>query len=147
MDTVEAFTDGSADDRGRGGWAVLLKWDRQEKLFSGAEAGTTNNRMELTAAVEVLARLKRPCRVVLHTDSQYLKRAFTEGWLDKWRTNGWKTSTKQPVKNQDLWQRLLELSAQHQLAWQWVKGHAGHAENEQVDTEAQRRRRSIERSR
>ncbi len=140
---VEVYTDGSADDRGRGGWAALLRYGGHEKLISGAEENTTNNRMELTAAVEALRALKRPCEVHLYTDSQYLKKAFTEGWLEKWQRNGWKTAAKTPVKNRDLWEALLKEVARHQVFWHWQKGHAGHRENEQVDREANRRRRAL----
>jgi len=142
---VQVYTDGSADDKGRGGWAALLRYGDHEKLISGAEPNTTNNRMELTAAVMALRQLKKPCRVELYTDSQYLKKAFTDGWLEKWQKNGWKTAAKKPVKNKDLWQTLLEETARHQVDWRWQKGHAGHRENELVDKEAQRRRRSLPR--
>jgi len=131
---LEIFTDGSCDTvSGRGGWGYLLRYGAQQKTASGFEANTTNNRMELTAAVEALSALKEPCAVTLVTDSQYLKNAFTAGWLRNWQRNGWKTASKQPVKNKDLWERLLALSATHDLSWRWTKGHAGHAENEVVD--------------
>jgi ribonuclease HI len=140
---VEVFTDGSCDTvSGRGGWGYLLRYGERQKTASGFEPATTNNRMELTAAVEALAVLKEPCHVTLVTDSQYLKKAFTEGWLENWRRNGWKTASKAPVKNKDLWLRLLELSATHELHWRWTKGHAGHAENELVDALALRARRA-----
>jgi len=141
--TVEVFTDGSADDKRRGGWAALLRYGGHEKLISGAEANTTNNRMELTAAVMALRALNRPCEVELYTDSQYLKKAFTDGWLEKWQKNGWKTASKQPVKNKDLWLALLEETKRHKVHWRWTKGHAGHRENELVDKEAQRQRRTL----
>ncbi len=141
--TVEVFTDGSADDKRRGGWAALLRYGGREKLISGAEPNTTNNRMELTAAVMALRALKRPCVVHLYTDSQYLKKAFTDGWLEKWQKNGWKTASKQPVKNQDLWLQLLEETARHEVHWHWTRGHAGHRENELVDREANRRRNAL----
>ena len=140
---VEIFTDGSADNKGRGGWAALLRYDGHERLISGAEANTTNNRMELTAAVMALRALKRPCEVHLYTDSQYLKKAFTDGWLEKWQQNGWKTAAKKPVKNKDLWLLLLEEAGRHKVCWRWTKGHAGHRENELVDKEAQRQRESL----
>lgn len=131
---VEIFTDGSCDTRsGRGGWGYLLRCGTQEKSASGFEANTTNNRMELTAAVRALEALKQPCRVTLMTDSQYLKNAFTAGWLKNWQRNGWRTANKEPVKNQDLWLELLALSQLHDLHWTWTKGHAGHPENERVD--------------
>ncbi len=109
---------------------------------SGYEAGTTNNRMELTAAVMGLETLTEPCEVTIVTDSQYLKNAFTAGWLDNWQRNGWKTAGKAPVKNKDLWLRLLEQSRRHELKWKWTRGHAGHAENEIVDSLALRARKS-----
>ena len=137
------FTDGSADDKRRGGWAALLRYGGREKLISGAEPNTTNNRMELTAAVMALRALKRPCVVHLYTDSQYLKKAFTDGWLEKWQRNGWKTASKQPVKNQDLWRALLEETRRHEVHWHWTRGHAGHRENELANREAQRQRRTL----
>lgn len=128
-------TDGSCNTAsGDGGWGYLLTFGGARKQASGYEAGTTNNRMELTAAVRALEALTEPCRVTLVTDSQYLKRAFTDDWLGKWRCNGWQTSSKQPVKNKDLWLRLLELAKVHDLRWKWTKGHAGHTENELVDS-------------
>lgn len=131
---MTAYTDGSCDTMsGRGGWAYLLRFNAQRKVESGFEPGTTNNRMELTAAVKALEALREPCSVVLVTDSEYLKRAFTDGWLDKWQRNGWKTSSRESVKNQDLWLRLLELAAVHEISWSWIKGHAGHPDNEEVD--------------
>jgi ribonuclease HI len=139
---LEVFTDGSCDTVSRrGGWAYLLRYGEQQKTASGFEADTTNNRMELTAAVAALSALKEPCRVTVMTDSQYLKNAFTAGWLKNWQRNGWKTAGKQPVKNKDLWLRLLELSAVHELHWAWTKGHAGHPENELVDKLALQARR------
>ena len=140
---VEVFTDGSADDKGRGGWAALLRYGRHEKLISGAEKNTTNNRMELTAALMALRALKRPCEVHLYTDSEYLKKAFTEGWLERWQKNGWRTAAKTPVKNKDLWEVLLAEVARHDVRWHWLRGHAGHPENERVDREAQRQRRAL----
>ncbi len=140
---VEVYTDGSADDKGRGGWAALLRYGRHEKLISGAEKNTTNNRMELTAALMALRALKRPCEVHLYTDSEYLKKAFTEGWLERWQKNGWRTAAKTPVKNKDLWEVLLAEVARHDVRWHWLRGHAGHPENERVDREAQRQRRAL----
>jgi ribonuclease HI len=131
---VRAFTDGSCDTAsGEGGWGYLLEYEGVTKTDSGYEGKTTNNRMELTAAVRALEALKEPCRVTLVTDSQYLRRAFTDNWLASWQRNGWKTAAKKPVKNQDLWQRLLELADVHELYWEWTRGHAGHEENELVD--------------
>ncbi len=145
---VTAYTDGSCDTAsGRGGWAYLLTYNGQRKVDSGFESGTTNNRMELTAAVRALEALKEPCTVTLVTDSEYLKRAFTDGWLDRWQRNGWRTASRASVKNQDLWQRLLELTAEHEVDWSWIRGHAGHPENEEVDRLALAARRSEGRAR
>ncbi|MDF1524530.1 MAG: ribonuclease HI [Trueperaceae bacterium] len=139
---VVATTDGSCETAtGEGGWAYHLAFGRHERTASGYETGTTNNRMELTAAVRALEALVEPCHVTLVTDSQYLKKAFTDGWLASWRRNGWRTAARQPVKNRDLWQRLLELADVHDLHWRWTKGHAGHATNELVDALALRARR------
>jgi ribonuclease HI len=140
---VIIYTDGSCDTMsGAGGWSYLLKYGNAEKEASGFEAKTTNNRMELTAAVRALEALKEPCQVTLVTDSQYLKKAFTEGWLKTWLKNGWRTADRQPVKNQDLWLRLLELSEVHELHWRWTRGHAGDLENERVDKLALAARKS-----
>ena len=131
---VRIFTDGSCDTGSReGGWGYLLVHGDAKKTASGYEADTTNNRMELSAAVRALEALKEPCEVTLVTDSQYLKKAFTAGWLKNWQRNGWRTASKQPVKNKDLWLELLALAETHTLRWEWTKGHAGHAENELVD--------------
>lgn len=141
--TVSVWTDGSCDTAsGHGGWAYLMRYGQHSTSASGYEANTTNNRMELTAAVRALEALKVPSRVRLVTDSQYLKKAFTDGWLDRWQRNGWRTASKAPVKNQDLWQQLLELEKRHELQWAWTRGHAGHAENERVDSMALAARRS-----
>lgn len=134
--TIDAFTDGAClGNPGPGGWAALLRWNGHERLLDGAEPATTNNRMELSAAIAALEALKRPCRVRLATDSQYVKQGIEE-WLPRWRANGWRTADRKPVKNQDLWQRLAEAAARHEVTWQWVRGHAGHAENERVDQAA-----------
>lgn len=131
---IIAYTDGACSGNpGPGGWAVLLRFGEQERVLSGAEPHTTNNRMELTAAVEAMKALKEPCRISIHTDSNYLKKAFTDGWLDRWQRTGWKTAAKKPVENQDLWQELLALSAQHEVEWVKVKGHADDALNNRVD--------------
>ncbi len=144
---VTAYTDGSCDTAsGRGGWAYLLSFNSQRKVDSGFERDTTNNRMELTAAVKALEALREPCAVLLVTDSEYLKRAFTDGWLERWQRNGWRTANRTSVKNQDLWLRLLDLTAVHQVSWSWIKGHAGHPENEEVDGLALAARRSGGRS-
>ena len=143
LKSVEAWTDGSCDTAtGHGGWAYLLRYGEHETKASGYEAGTTNNRMELTAAVKALEVLTEPCRVRLVTDSQYLKKAFTDGWLANWQRNGWRTASKAPVKNRDLWEKLLELEKRHEVEWAWTRGHAGHAENETVDRMALTARRT-----
>lgn len=136
---VALYTDGAClGNPGPGGWAALIRYGRHEKLLSGGEACTTNNRMELTAALEGLKALKEPCQVELYTDSEYLRNAFAEGWLEKWQKNRWRTRDGHPVKNQDLWQALLEALKTHQVRFHWVRGHAGHKENERVDREARR---------
>lgn len=133
---VNAFTDGAClGNPGPGGWAALLRSGKHERILSGGEAQTTNNRMELMAAIVALEALKRTCRVTLTTDSRYVMQGI-ESWVPRWRANGWRTSDRKPVKNQDLWQRLSTAVDQHQVRWQWVKGHSGHAENEQVDQAA-----------
>jgi ribonuclease HI len=133
---VEIFTDGACrGNPGPGGWAALLRYGDHEKVISGAEPDTTNNRMELMAAIEALASLKRPAQVVLTTDSQYL-RLGVQQWMANWKRNGWRTAQKQPVKNRDLWERLDELAGRHRIDWHWVKGHSGHPENERADQEA-----------
>ena len=134
MPNVEAFTDGACrGNPGPGGWGVVLRFGGQVKELSGGEPATTNNRMELKAAIEALAALtKKPCRVDLYTDSTYVRSGITE-WLPAWRARGWRTADKKPVKNQDLWQALAALAEQHDVSWHWVKGHAGHPENERAD--------------
>jgi ribonuclease HI len=130
---VEAFTDGACrGNPGPGGWGAVLRAGERVKELSGGEAMTTNNRMELTAAIEALAALKEPCRVDLYTDSTYVRSGITE-WLPAWRARGWKTADKKPVKNQDLWRSLAELADRHTVRWHWVKGHSGHPENERAD--------------
>jgi len=132
--TVEIFTDGAClGNPGPGGWGTLLRWRGEERELSGGEPETTNNRMELMAAIQGLESLKRPCRVALTTDSTYVKDGITK-WIFNWKRNGWKTAAKKPVKNADLWQRLDAALSGHEVDWRWVKGHAGHAENERVDT-------------
>ncbi|HZX00489.1 MAG TPA: ribonuclease HI [Trueperaceae bacterium] len=139
---VTVYTDGSCDTvSGRGGWAFLIERDGLHTKASGFESGTTNNRMELTAAVKALEALVQPSKVRIVTDSEYLKKAFTDGWLDRWQSNGWRTASRQPVKNQDLWQRLLELTTVHDVTWAWTRGHAGHEQNEIVDSLALSARR------
>ncbi len=133
MKNVEIFTDGACKGNpGPGGWGALLRYNDTEKTFHGGENNTTNNRMELTAAIEALKVLKERCSVDLTTDSQYVRKGVTE-WIKNWKKNGWKTSAKKPVKNVDLWQKLDEFNQQHDIRWHWVKGHAGHRENEIAD--------------
>ncbi len=133
LTAVELFTDGACSGNpGPGGWGALLRCRGVERELSGGEALTTNNRMELMAAIVALESLKRPCAVSLHTDSQYLMKGVTE-WLRGWKARGWKTAAKEPVKNVDLWQRLEVALAPHRVSWTWVKGHDGHVENERVD--------------
>ncbi len=130
---VEIATDGACKGNpGPGGWGALIRAGDKEKELSGGERLTTNNRMELTAAIEGLNALKRPCRVTLSTDSRYVMDGLTK-WIRGWQKNGWKTAAKQPVKNADLWQALLDAAAPHRIEWVWVKGHAGHPDNERVD--------------
>ena len=136
--TVYLFTDGACKGNpGPGGWGALLRYGNNEKELWGGEPLTTNNRMELLAAIEGLRALTRPCHVVLTTDSQYVKQGIND-WLSGWKRNGWKTSAKQPVKNQDLWQQLDEECQRHQIEWRWVRGHTGHPDNERADALANR---------
>ena len=133
MKVVEAFTDGACrGNPGPGGWGVLLRMDNQSREIFGGEGATTNNRMELTAAIEALAALKEACTVELTTDSTYVKDGVTR-WIENWERNGWRTAAKKPVKNQDLWQALKAQVARHEVNWHWVKGHSGHPENELAD--------------
>jgi ribonuclease HI len=130
---VHLFTDGACKGNpGPGGWGAVLRFGDKERELSGGEAHTTNNRMELMAAIEGLKALKRPCHVVLSTDSVYVKDGITK-WVHGWVRNGWRTADKKPVKNADLWQALLDATRPHQIDWQWVKGHSGHPENERAD--------------
>ncbi|MGH8578907.1 MAG: ribonuclease HI [Gammaproteobacteria bacterium] len=134
---VELYTDGACrGNPGVGGWGVLLRYRDREKTLSGGELQTTNNRMELMAAIKGLEALNRPCRVRLTTDSQYLQKGLTQ-WLTIWNHRGWRTADKKPVKNVVLWERLDKLSAYHSVQWQWVKGHAGHPGNETADALAE----------
>ena len=138
MADVEIFTDGACrGNPGPGGWGALLRYGGQEKELCGGEAQTTNNRMELMAAIRALESLKRPCSVQLTTDSSYVRNGITE-WLPSWKKRGWKTAAKKPVKNADLWQRLEQAVQSHQVSWHWVKGHSGHPENERADILANR---------
>ena len=133
MPLVEIATDGACKGNpGRGGWGVLLRMGATEKELSGGEAHTTNNRMELMAAIQGLNALKKPCRIKLSTDSRYVMDGLTK-WIKGWQRNGWKTADKKPVKNADLWQQLLDAAKPHRIEWIWVKGHAGHPENERAD--------------
>ena len=130
---VEIFTDGACKGNpGPGGWGALLRQGSRERELSGFEAQTTNNRMELTAAIMALKALTRPCHVILTTDSVYVRDGITK-WIHGWQRNGWRTSDKKPVKNAELWQALLDAADPHEVEWHWVKGHAGHVENERAD--------------
>ena len=144
LEQIVLSTDGAClGNPGPGGWAALLRFQDKEKMLSGGEADTTNNRMELMAVISGLNALKRPCEVTIVTDSQYVMKAFKEGWLEKWEQNGWKTADKKPVKNQELWEELVAAVDRHQVHWKWVKGHNGHPDNERVDVEARRRASEI----
>ena len=130
---VEIFTDGACSGNpGPGGWGAVLRWNGRKKELSGYEPATTNNRMEMMAAIAALEALRKPADVVLTTDSNYLRDGICK-WLPNWQRRGWRTADKKPVKNQDLWQRLVAAAAPHRVDWQWVKGHAGHPENERAD--------------
>ena len=130
---VEIFTDGACKGNpGPGGWGAILRFGDKERELSGGESPTTNNRMELIAAIEALKALKRPCHVQLTTDSNYVRDGITK-WIHAWRRNGWRTSDKKPVKNAELWQALIEAAEPHRIDWHWVRGHAGHPENERAD--------------
>ena len=134
MKQVEIFTDGACSGNpGPGGWGAVLRFGSAEKELCGGEENTTNNRMELSAVIAALSALKEPCRVLLTTDSQYVVNGMEKGWAKKWQANGWRKSDKSPALNADLWQRLLELCEIHTVSFHWVKGHAGHPENERCD--------------
>ncbi|WP_022947297.1 ribonuclease HI [Methylohalobius crimeensis] len=138
INLVEIYTDGACrGNPGPGGWGALLRYRNRERELYGAEPHTTNNRMELMAAISALENLKRPCQVLLSTDSRYLKQGITE-WLPNWIRRNWKTAAGKPVKNIDLWQRLVEAAEPHQIQWEWVRGHSGHPENERADQLANR---------
>jgi ribonuclease HI len=144
---VEIFTDGACrGNPGPGGWGALLRFGDVEKTLKGGETLTTNNRMELMAAIAALAALKEPCNVVLTTDSQYVRKGITE-WLDNWKRRNWRTAAKKPVKNVDLWQRLDEEATRHEIDWRWVKGHSGHRENEIADSLANQAIDALQRER
>jgi ribonuclease HI len=135
---VHIYTDGACKGNpGPGGWGAVLAFNGTERELFGGEPATTNNRMELTAVIEALAALTRPCRVVLHTDSQYVQKGITE-WIRGWKARGWRTASKEPVKNADLWKKLDEIVRSHDIEWIWVKGHAGHVGNERADALANR---------
>ncbi len=137
-EVVEIWTDGACKGNpGPGGWGVLLKMGGVEKTLHGGELLTTNNRMEMLAVIEALGALKRPCKVLLHVDSQYVMKGMTE-WIHGWKQRGWRTADKKPVKNSDLWQRMDEVVAKHSITWKWVKGHAGDPGNERADLLANR---------
>jgi ribonuclease HI len=130
---VVAYTDGACSGNpGPGGWGVILIYGEHRKELNGGEPVTTNNRMELMGAISALEALKKPARVDIHTDSEYVQKGIS-GWINGWKRNGWRTSAKQPVKNADLWQRLDAARARHEVRWHWLRGHAGHAENERAD--------------
>ena len=135
MKKVEIFTDGACSGNpGPGGWGAILRYGDKEKELSGGEKDTTNNRMELTACIEALSALKEACEVVLTTDSQYVINGITKGWAESWRKNNWIKSDKKPALNSDLWEQLLNLIEKHHVTFNWIKGHAGHPENERCDT-------------
>ncbi len=133
MEKIEIYTDGACKGNpGRGGWGALLIAGEHKKELFGGERNTTNNRMELQAVIEALSVLKRPCEVIVHTDSQYVQKGISE-WIHGWKARGWRTASKEPVKNVDLWQALDAAQAIHTIQWRWVKGHAGHDGNERAD--------------
>ncbi len=137
-EVVEIYSDGACrGNPGPGGWGVLLRFNKEEKELWGGEADTTNNRMELTAVIRALEALKRPSRARVFTDSQYVQKGISE-WVHDWKERNWRTADKKPVKNLDLWKRLDELAALHEVEWHWVRGHAGHPENERADRLANR---------
>ncbi len=147
MRKIEIYTDGACKGNpGAGGWGALLVSGKHEKELLGGEPDTTNNRMELTAVIEALNALKHPCEVILHTDSQYVQKGITE-WIVGWKARGWKTASRSPVKNVDLWQALDMAQARHRIEWRWVKGHAGHDGNERADALANRGVETVGRSR
>ena len=134
MKKIEIFTDGACSGNpGPGGWGAILRFEGREKELSGGEANTTNNRMELTACIEALKALKEPCEVILTTDSQYVVNSVEQGWAQSWKKNGWRKSDKKPALNPDLWDALLLLLSVHKVSFNWIKGHAGHPENERCD--------------
>ncbi len=143
--TCQIYTDGACKGNpGPGGWGAVLEFDGKEREIYGGERATTNNRMELTAVIEALSALKRPCHVILHTDSQYVQKGITE-WINGWKARGWRTAAKAPVKNVDLWKKLDEATGPHRIEWVWVRGHSGHDGNERADALANKGVESLER--
>ena len=137
-DFIDIFTDGACSGNpGPGGWGAILRWRGTERELWGGEPNTTNNRMEMTAAIRAIEAVKRPVKIRLHTDSTYVKDGITK-WIANWKKKGWKTANRKPVKNMDLWQFLDKAAARHEVEWHWVKGHAGHPENERADELARR---------
>jgi ribonuclease HI len=146
MDKVIIYTDGGCSPNpGPGGWGavLILAGKAYEKKLYGGEPESTNNRMELTAAIRALEALKRPCEVEFYTDSQYLQKAFTQGWLENWQKNNWRTAAKKPVQNKDLWLELIKLSGMHQIEWKWVKGHSNNKYNEICDQLVHKARKEL----
>jgi ribonuclease HI len=144
--TCQIYTDGACKGNpGPGGWGAVLEFDGKEREIYGGERATTNNRMELTAVIEALSALKRPCHVILHTDSQYVQKGITE-WINGWKARGWRTAAKAPVKNVDLWKKLDEVVGPHRIEWVWVRGHSGHDGNERADALANKGVESLEKS-
>ena len=136
MKIVRIYSDGACSGNpGPGGWGAIIQCDKPkaEKELSGAEANTTNNRMEMLAIIEALGLLKEACDITIYTDSTYVADAFRKRWIDSWQKNGWRTAAKTPVKNEDLWRRMLEVLALHKVKWEWIRGHAGHPQNERAD--------------
>jgi ribonuclease HI len=132
--SIQIFSDGACSGNpGPGGWGAILRYKNNEKEISGGQRNTTNNQMELMAVISALETLKEPCQVEIFTDSQYIANAFNKGWLAAWQKNGWRTSGKKPVKNKELWERLVVQAEKHELQWSWIRGHSGHPENERCD--------------
>jgi ribonuclease HI len=142
--SIQLFSDGACSGNpGPGGWGAILRYKNSEKELSGGEKETTNNRMELLGVISALETLKEPCDVEICTDSKYVVDAFEKKWLESWQVNGWKTAGKKPVKNRELWERLLKQASIHNLTWKWIRGHAGHTENERCDRIAVEARENI----
>lgn len=142
--SIQLFSDGACSGNpGPGGWGAILRYKNSEKELSGGEKETTNNRMELLGVISALETLKEPCDVEICTDSKYVVDAFEKKWLESWKVNGWKTAGKKPVKNRELWERLLKQASIHNLSWKWIRGHAGHTENERCDRIAVEARENI----